>query len=101
MPPAPVEFQCAKVTKQYFATKGIKIVTNWPGNSPDLNPIEDAWGITKQVVYSQQHNTLVELKVAAEKEWGAISITSLRNLMLSIPRRLEKVLTLKGAYTGY
>jgi len=91
----------AKVTKEYFNTKGIKIVTNWPGNSPDLNPIENAWGITKQVVYSQQHNTLDELKVAAEKEWGDMSITTLRNLMLSIPRRLEKVLKLNGAYTGY
>ena len=56
---------------------------------------------TKQVVYSQQHNTLDELKVAAEKEWGDMSITTLRNLMLSIPRRLEKVLKLNGAYTGY
>ena len=71
----------AKVTKEYFTTKGIKIVTNWPGNSPDLNPIENAWGITKPVVYSQQHNTLDELKVAAEKEWGAISSATLRNLM--------------------
>lgn len=91
----------AKVTKEYFATKGIKIITNWPGNSPDLNPIENAWGLAKQDVYSKAHNTLDELKVDAERSWAGISITTLRNLMLSMPRRLAKVRKLNGGYSGY
>ena len=90
-----------KVTKQYFAAKGIKIITNWPGNSPDLNPIENAWAVTKQDTYSKQHHTLEEQKAAVNQAWQAISITALRNLMLSIPRRLQKMLKLKGGYTGY
>jgi hypothetical protein len=91
----------AKVTKKYLKEKGIKVIENWPGNSPDLNPIENAWGLAKQETYSKQHNTLEELKVAANKAWEAISDSTLVNLMLSVPRRLAKVRKLNGGYTGY
>ena len=32
----------AKSIKTYLASKGIPTI-DWPGNSPDLNPIENAW----------------------------------------------------------
>jgi hypothetical protein len=91
----------AKSTKQFLAAKGIRIVEDWPGNSPDLNPIENAWGVTKQQVHGKQYTKLDDLKEAACNHWDALSTTALRNLMLSIPRRLKKVLKLNGGYTGY
>jgi hypothetical protein len=30
----------AASTKQWHATNGINLLPDWPGNSPDLNPIE-------------------------------------------------------------
>ena len=34
----------AKVTKAWFKEKNVTIL-DWPAKSPDLNPIENLWGI--------------------------------------------------------
>ena len=37
----------AKKVQQVFRDNGV-VVLDWPGNSPDLNPIENLWAIIKQ-----------------------------------------------------
>lgn len=91
----------AKSTKKIIADNNISVQSNWPGNSPDLNPIENIWGIMKLEVYRRQYTNVEELKAAVEAAWQRVSVTTLRNCMQSIPRRLAKVIKLKGRYTGY
>ncbi len=91
----------AASTKKIIADNNISVQPDWPGNSPDLNPIENIWGMMKLEVYRKQYTNLDELKAAVEAEWQRIPVTTLRNCMLSIPRRLGKVVKLKGRYTGY
>lgn len=91
----------AKSTKEVMEANGVKVIDNWPGNSPDLNPIENAWGQQKLQVYSTQHSNLAALKNAAETTWDAIPTSTLSRMMGSMRRRLQKVVHLKGAYTGY
>ncbi len=37
----------AKITKSWLNDHGVGVL-DWPPNSPDLNPIEDIWGIVKR-----------------------------------------------------
>jgi DDE superfamily endonuclease len=91
----------SKSTKKFFADNDIKVLQNWPANSPDLNPIENVWGIIKPQVYRQQYTTLAELKAAVLRAWAQLPQSTLRNLMLSMPRRLRRVVRQQGGYIGY
>jgi transposase len=91
----------AGITQRAIRQNNISVEPGWPANSPDLNPIENIWGMMKLVVYRKQYNNLDELKAAVEAEWERIPVATLRNCMLSIPRRLAKCMKLKGRYTGY
>ena len=58
-----------RTTKVWQAAKGIKLLKGWPGNSPDLNLIENLW---IQVKHSQreEHATSTEgIKKIAQNVW--------------------------------
>lgn len=91
----------AKSTKQYIRANGIPVVNGWPPNSPDLNPIENAWAWVKRRVYAQHHNNLEELWDAVQRHWEALPEAMCRALMTSLSTRKQRCLELDGAYTGY
>lgn len=63
----------AKATQAFFKAEKVKVV-KWPAKSPDLNPIENLWGIMARDVYGEgrQYEHLDDLEAAIRKAWEAM-----------------------------
>ena len=75
----------------------------WPAQSPDLNPIDHLWTHLKKKLaeYEEPPKGILELWNRAEGEWNKIEKEVCQNLIESMPRRIEAVLSAKGGYTKY
>ena len=75
----------------------------WPAQSPDLNVIKNVWLELK--IQLQQRvevfNTAAELSAAIRDIWENFSVDYIQGLYHSIPKRLRKVLKVKGEMTKY
>ena len=92
----------AKLTKDWFRFRFTPVM-EWPARSPDLNPVENLWGLMARRVYSDrmQYRTIASLKDAILKTWSVISIEYMQNLLRSMPERCISVLQLHGGKTKY
>uniref|UniRef100_A0AAZ3QF10 Tc1-like transposase DDE domain-containing protein n=1 Tax=Oncorhynchus tshawytscha TaxID=74940 RepID=A0AAZ3QF10_ONCTS len=63
----------AKVITKWLGEQNFDILGPWPGNSPDLNPIENLWSILKRRVDKQKPTTSDKLQALIMQEWAAIS----------------------------
>lgn len=91
----------ARDTKAFLTREGITIITGWPPNSPDLNPIENVWAWMKRRVYAQHYNSLAELRKAVLTAWEAVPASMLKNLMKSFNTRKKLCIERAGGHTGY
>lgn len=75
----------------------------WPGNSPDLNPIEQMWTRLKDSIYQKPQPTDKEtLKARLTKTWKILEKEGLHlKLIESFPTRLRKLEINLGHHTGY
>lgn len=72
-----------------------------PPQSPDLNVIEDLWSIIEQAVQKHRITSKDYLKRILQDEWDKICPDVTKNLVESMPRRLEAVIRTKGQSTKY
>ncbi|KAI4885078.1 hypothetical protein NFI96_008456 [Prochilodus magdalenae] len=90
----------AKATSTWFRDHGIP-VPNWPANSPDLNFIENLWGIVKRKMRCTRPNNAEELKATIRATWALITLEKCHRLIDSMPRRISSVIQAKGAPTRH
>ena len=63
----------------------------WPACSPDLNPIENLWGILKRKVAKRNPESFENLKQIVISEWNDIPLSTLQNLISDMPIRLGEL----------
>jgi len=82
----------SKVIKTFLAENRIKVL-DWPGNSSDLNPIENLWTNMKNKVAEKRPSSAKDLVKVIKEVWvKEISQEFCRNPVHSMPRRLQEVI---------
>jgi len=71
--------------------------------SPDLNPMENLWGIIVRDIYAnnRQYQCIQDLRIAILQAWNRIDKTTILNLMNSMPNRLFQVINRSGGLSDY
>lgn len=92
----------AHSTKE-FLQRHFTHVMDWPALSPDLNPIENIWGLMARRVYAgnRQFSTLDELETAVFDCWSSISQQEFERLADSVQDRVLEVLKKNGSATRF
>ena len=93
-------FHAAKASNAVKQQLGL-LVFPWVGQSPDLNPIENAWAELERRLRARPTapKNKDELFATLSEEWDAIPASFLRRLVESIPRRVRDVIAAGGAST--
>lgn len=90
-----------KQVKEWHRLNNINQV-DWPGNSPDLNPIENIWGYMKSKIRRRVIKNKTSLLENILHIWREeIPISMIQKLSDSMPSRLDKVIKNKGGITKY
>ncbi|GFV41002.1 transposable element Tc1 transposase [Trichonephila clavipes] len=76
---------------------------DWPARSPDLNPIEHVWDFLGRRLAARTLTpvTIRELRLALQDEWAAIPQQLIDTLILSMGRRCEACLVVRGDHIPY
>ena len=90
----------SKSSRTFLECKGISVL-EWPGNLPDMNPIENVWNTIKKVIGNQ-------LPCKREVMWDrvcdarySVAPNVLEELYNSMPRRIADLYKAKGGATNY
>ena len=89
-------------TKKWLADREISVLA-WPPCSPDLNVLENAWGILARRVYAnnRQYQTVAQLKLAVVEAWNELDMNIINRLIESVPNRLFQFIQRNGSATDY
>ncbi|GFX10763.1 transposable element Tcb2 transposase [Trichonephila clavipes] len=76
---------------------------DWPARSPDLNPIEHVWDFQGRRLAARTLPpiTIRELRLALQDEWAVMPQQLIDTLILSMGRRCETCLAVRGDHIPY
>jgi transposase len=99
----------AYIVQQLLREMNITVM-DCPPYSPDLNPIENLWGLLKADILKlrpwlrempNNNETWAELVDAAQAAWEQLTIRHFINLAETMPHRVEEVILYEGWHTSY
>ena len=91
----------AAETARFLQEYNVRVIPDWPANSPDLNPIENLWSYIEYKLKNRVCSSDNDLWCQIEREWNAVPISMLHTLHDSMPTRLREVRKAKGRTIKY
>ena len=77
----------------------VRLLLDWPANSPDISINENLWTILKRMMTERQPTSLSKLWDVAQQEWKNISTYTIKTLYDSLSKRINGVLAARGGST--
>lgn len=92
----------ARVARSFIESSNVELLP-WPAQSPDINPIENLWSYIEVRIRQRdsQPSSVTQLEQWVMEEWDAVPVNYYRNLIKSMPRRVQAVLAANGGPTKY
>ena len=86
----------SKRTMAWFTDQSVSVLS-WPGNSPDLNPIENLWRIVKKKINYDACKSLPTLRQEVTRAW-CLEVTPevCAKLVESMPSRIAQIIKNRG-----
>ncbi|CAM4573662.1 unnamed protein product [Leuciscus chuanchicus] len=84
-------------TSKFLKAKKIKMLQDWPAQSPDMNIIEHMWGRMKEEAWKTKPKNIDELWEACKTAFFAIPDDFINKLYESLPNRMDAVLQAHGS----
>ena len=92
----------AGVTRAWFGARPDMRLIPWPSKSPDLNPIENLWGLMVQRWSNRNERTREAVERHCNEIWEEMRGTDIcSRLVGSMRDRLQAVIEANGGYTRY
>ena len=90
----------SKIVTKFLNDNNVNVL-EWPGNSPALNPIENARNYLKNKVQERKPSNINDLQEELKKLWVTLDSTYFASLADSMTKRLQMVINSKGEMTKY
>src|SRR5271167_2508511 len=89
----------AAIVDDWCSEQGFGLDSTFPACSPDLNLIENLFGIMVERMSSQKLDTIPKLERAIRATWRSITRSDILNLYSSWRKRMDGVIKAQGGNT--
>lgn len=90
----------SRLVQNWFDENNVQVL-QWPAQSPDLNPIENLWEEVERGIPTTNFPNKQSLIDKINEVWTNLPIITTQNLISSMPRRCQKVISNNGYPINY
>lgn len=92
----------ARTVQEWFRNHSVQHIDDWPGQSPDMNPIENLWAVVGHVIRDRAPTCRSEIIASIVHAWyRVITRETCQKLAQSVPNRLKNTIKSKGFPSRY